>query len=361
MKLAKRLSGKAKSVCALCAAIFLTQSAAIFAQQKITLKIASVAPTRSPWDVEQRKLAQTWAQVTDGTVNVQFFDAAVQGGEGGVIQKMRSVRPGQKPPLDGAVFTNIGVYDLAPESKIFTLCVPFMFRNQEEVTLIFNAFNSEMKKAVQDKGYVLLGWLNMGWAYFLTKERATTIEKLKSLRTVLGGLDAPELSAAFRDVGFRVENMAADKVSQSAKTAGGIESFFAVPLLAYAMRMFESLPYLVKEPLCPIFAALVINEKTWNEIPANYRTKMLAEVHKLELQFVGIQQETDKKYIDQMQKEGGQIVTLPAAERDRWERVFAQDAERVAGPKGSPIDKDFYTRVQTMLNEYRRTHDSKRM
>ena len=65
-------------VCLLAAGII---AAAVLPAQRVTLKIASVAPSRSPWDIEQKKLAEEWARITDGRVTITFYDANAQGGE----------------------------------------------------------------------------------------------------------------------------------------------------------------------------------------------------------------------------------------------------------------------------------------
>ena len=145
------------------------------AAQKQTIKIASAAPPRSPWDIEQKKLGQEWAKISGNQLSVQFFYTGALGGENSVIQKLRAVRPGQKAPLDGAVFTNVGLYGLAPESRILTLCVPFMFRNQDEVNYIFEKYSVDLKKSIKAKGYEVLGWFPSGWIYFSTKERTESL------------------------------------------------------------------------------------------------------------------------------------------------------------------------------------------
>jgi len=48
---------------------------------------------------------------------------------------MRPLRPGQAAPLDGAIFTNIGAYELAPESNILTLAMPFYLRTKRKLIL----------------------------------------------------------------------------------------------------------------------------------------------------------------------------------------------------------------------------------
>jgi len=78
--------------------LVLALAGSLHAQAKITLKIASVAPSRSPWDIEQRALAQEWSEITKGQVSVLFYDSGSLGGEKAVIQKFRSDLPNSHPP-----------------------------------------------------------------------------------------------------------------------------------------------------------------------------------------------------------------------------------------------------------------------
>ena len=73
--------------------------------QVINIKIANIAPERSPWDIELKKMAQEWNKITNGKVRLTFINAVTLGDETGVIKKITSVRPGQKSPLQGGVFS----------------------------------------------------------------------------------------------------------------------------------------------------------------------------------------------------------------------------------------------------------------
>jgi TRAP-type C4-dicarboxylate transport system substrate-binding protein len=89
-------------------------SGTIFAQ-RVQLKIASMAPARSPWDVEQKALAQEWSKITGGKVSITFYDSLALGGEKAVIQKIRSARPGQKALLDGLSSPPLAFTSLRPK------------------------------------------------------------------------------------------------------------------------------------------------------------------------------------------------------------------------------------------------------
>ena len=69
------------------AAFLMVQGTLLFAEETITLKIATVAPANSPWDVELKKLASEWTKITNETVRIQFQNMTALGGEKAGIQK----------------------------------------------------------------------------------------------------------------------------------------------------------------------------------------------------------------------------------------------------------------------------------
>jgi TRAP-type C4-dicarboxylate transport system substrate-binding protein len=332
--------------------IFLGLSFFAFAQKQ-TIKLSSVAPTRSPWDVEQKKLGQEWAKISGNQISVQFFDTTAMGGESSVIQKLRAVRPGQKAPLDGAIFTNIGIYELAPESKILTLCVPFMFRDQAEVDYIFDKYSGDMRKAIKDKGYEVLGWFSVGWIRFFTKEAAETPAKLKSLRLTMGGSSSSDLTKAFQIAGFKTENIATEKIAQSIKMPGGLQGLYNVPMFVYATKYYESLKYVLDAPICPVFSVFVISNSVWDTIPASYKPQLIKEVEKSQSLFAKMQIETDEHYLDLMEKAGLTRIRLTDSQRALWERELAGDAQRMAANGSTVIDQTFLNQITAALTEYR--------
>jgi len=50
-------------------------AAICFAQTPIIVKVASVAPSRSPWEIEQKNLSLEWSKITNGKYsNVKYND-----------------------------------------------------------------------------------------------------------------------------------------------------------------------------------------------------------------------------------------------------------------------------------------------
>ena len=100
--------------------LLLVSAAALGAEDKIVLKIATVAPSRSAWDIELKKVAEEWNRITNGLVTVKIYNMSTLGGEKAGIQKLKAARPGQQAPLDGAIFTTIGLHELVPDAYACT-------------------------------------------------------------------------------------------------------------------------------------------------------------------------------------------------------------------------------------------------
>lgn len=322
--------------------------------QKINLKIGSVAPDNSPWAIEQKKIAQEWAKSTNGAVNVTFMTATALGGEAGVIQKMRVARPGQKAPLDGGIFTNIGIYALAPETNILTLCIPFMFRDQEELSLVLKESQNEINAAIEEQGFVLLGWFNVGWAYFFTKEEVRTPTQLKNVSLSVGGITSPELGRAFQHAGYKTDDVPNEKILSSLKSNSGCGGLYTIPMYAYAAQYSKHASYVLGMPICPVMSGFVVNKNVWASIPDNYKEVIMANIREAEKKFIEIQQENDNNYLTKIKAEGGTVVELTQAEKDVFQQDLYNDAIKMGESKETTvINFDFFKRIDAILQKHR--------
>jgi TRAP-type transport system periplasmic protein len=327
---------------------------ALFAQQKITIKVASIAPSRSPWDVEQRKLAEEWSRITGGLVNMQFYDTSALGGEMAVIQKLRAVRPGQKSPLDGAIFTNIGIYDLAPETEIFTLSLPFLFNDADELNATLKVYGPQMANAVESKGYKILAWFNVGWVTFFTKDKAISVSELKKVKMCAGGLDCPALNNAFKDAGYSIDEVPGDKMLTSLQSkAGGLTGFYSIPMYAYATQYSKHVNYALDLRACPVMTALVVSSKVWDSIPDKYKPEMMEAVVKAQNVFALTERKQNDEYMTLMEKEGINRIKLTEAEFQKMKADFLADVPKMYARPGSAINQKFYKQIDELLTKYR--------
>jgi len=342
------MKSKKMSICVL----MILAAAAAFSQN-VRIKVASIVPSRSNWDIEQHNMAQNFSRITNGAVTLQFMGATAMGGEDGVIQKLNAVRPGQIPPINGAIFTSLGLSELAPESSTLTLCVPFMFRNQGEVNAVLKEFSADMQKPVMDKGYEVLGWFCVGWAYFYTKKPARTPEALKTQRLCVGSFTAPALTNAFKAAGFLTIDVPAEKLLQSMKSPSGVEGLYTLPMYAYAAQYTKNLPYILDVPLCPILAAFIVSKDTWAKVPDKFKEPLIQTVQDSGRKFENDLVKSDADYLDRSEKAGATLVKLTPAEYAVFEKSFREDSKKMYEAKDPVVNKDLYDRITVFLKKQR--------
>lgn len=335
------------------AAVLLAASLAGTVSAKTIIKVASVAPARSSWDVDQRTISADWARITGGEVELQFMNSDSMGGEGGVIKKLNSVRPGQKPPIGGAVFTSLGVDSFCPESHIMTLCVPLMFRNQDEVNAVLDEFTPEMQKPLEAKGYIVLGFFNIGWCYFFTKNPVHTPSDLKKQRLTVGGNTSPLLANAFKAAGYLTLDVPTDKLLQSMKTPGGVEGVFTIPMYGYAAQYYKTLTNILDVPLCPVMVTFLLSKAEWDAIPDKFKPDLMASIKKAENKFIEAQQKNDVEYKKRCENGGATVFTPNDAQLKVWNDEFTVAARYMYDSKTPVADKDLYGRIAAFLNKFR--------
>jgi len=340
-----------KVVCVLLAGLVLCGSAV--AQKKVHLKIASMAPSRSPWDIEQRALAQEWSEITNGQVSITFYDTLSLGGEKSVIQRIRSTRPGRRAVLDGAIFSTIGLNELAPEANVYTLSMPFLIQNQTELDTVLNRFDYELKSAFRKSGFEVIAWTNVGWFSFYTKDRFSNLEELKTIQIASAGLDSPVLGDSFRAAGFSIEDMPADRVLQSLTSSSGVRGFFGVHLYAYVTGLSKQITYSLDAKLCPVIAGLVLSNEAWSMIPDQHKPAMMAAVERMRKRLSESLEASDQRYIDNMKKEGVTFITPTLAELVQWDKSFSADIEKINRSVPGALDMPFYRKIQDTLGKGR--------
>src|SRR3954468_12784004 len=92
------------------------------------LRLATLAPSGSPWMEVLDKAADEIKQKTAGRVTMKYFEGGQQGDERDFVRK---IKLGQ---LDGAAVTSIGLAMI--DESIRVLEVPMLFQSAEEVDYV---------------------------------------------------------------------------------------------------------------------------------------------------------------------------------------------------------------------------------
>jgi len=138
---------------ALCAA-FLVTGTASEAEAKTTLKLATLAPPRSPWG----KVFKAWAKAVDtkskGEVEVVWLWNGTAGPERAVVGKIKS---GQ---LSGAAITAVGLADI--HKPILALQMPGAFNTWADLDKARDKLKGDFESQMKNSGFFVSGWGDVG-------------------------------------------------------------------------------------------------------------------------------------------------------------------------------------------------------
>ena len=141
---------------------------------KTTLKIATLAPENSAWEKVFNRYEKEVEVASNGSIDLKVYNGGVQGDEEVVVRKMKS---GQ---LDGAAVTAVGLSKIVPNALVLQL--PGLFNSYKELDYVRKKMNDDLAAEFDKKGYVFLGWGDVGFAYIFSN---TPVEKPEDLKNCL--------------------------------------------------------------------------------------------------------------------------------------------------------------------------------
>lgn len=307
-----------------------------------TLKFATLAPPGSTW----MNLLEDWGSAvkerSNGRLEFKFYPGGVQGDEPDVLKKIRF---GQ---LHGGAFTGYGIGQMYSPARVLEL--PFLFENYAEIDHVRSRLMPEFETGFQERGYRLLGWMEVGFVYFFSQQPVNNLDELKQRRIWLWQGDALG-EAMFRAGDLAPVPLSITDVFTSLST-GLIDTVYCTPLASIALQWFTKTQYVADLPLTNGIGALVVSNKFFATLPPDLQ-KLLAETgHATGEKLIAATRIDNEKSLDVLKQEGLKFV-MPPEQIDRQELLRMRDAAAAELTASGYIPKELYERTWDYLTKYR--------
>ncbi|MAD43703.1 MAG: C4-dicarboxylate ABC transporter [Oceanospirillaceae bacterium] len=240
----------------LTAAVLALSLLAPVSQAATTLKIATLAPDGTNWMKQMRKAAATIKQETEGRVKVKYFPGGVQGSDKSVLRKMRINQ------LQGGMMSIGALASASNMTQLYSL--PFTFRNVEEVNAVRDEFDPYIKDALADKGYVVLGLSEGGFAYLMSDSPLKTSVDVQNKKVWVPEGDRIS-QTIFENGGVQPVSLPVSDVYTSLQT-GLIDTVAVNPSTSIALQWHTKVSYATDYPLVFLFGMLVVSDKAFNRM-----------------------------------------------------------------------------------------------
>lgn len=291
------------------------------AKKRIIIKMATLAPEGTDWHGMLVEMGQKWTKATDGNVILRIYPSGVVGDERDMIRKMRI---GQ---IQAAAITTEGLSELNPDVNSFI--IPLLFDGYDDVDYLRSQIGDELKQGIENNGFQLLYWADVGWAYWFSKGPIRTPADLKSKKifTWAGDYQAANL---WKKGGFTPVPLASIDVLSGLQT-GLIDAVGTNPLVALSMQWFGIANQMTYIKWGLLTAGMVVDNATWNKIPVEYREVMFEIARETGIRHQQFNRFKDDEAIAVMKKHGLVVHNLTQSEKDQWKDLIVQWYPEIRG------------------------------
>jgi TRAP-type transport system periplasmic protein len=295
----------------------LLSHASLFAAEQI--KLAVLVPEGTTWGNSLKKLSKEVETITGGEVAFKVYYGGVSGDEPDVLRK---IRIGQ---LQGGIFTGKTLGDIHGDVRVME--IPFTFySNQKKASDALVALTPKFNQALKSKGFVNLGFYEVGQVYVVSTKKVSSMNELKGLK--IWSWEGDELvKAMIESLGLVSVPLALPDVLSSLST-GIINAAYAPPLGILALQWHTKVKYLIDFPTAFSIGALLVSDKAWSKIKPEHQSKIISLSEKFVKEANAKSIEESAAALDQLKKSGIEFVSFPEA-----------DQKEAASVRGSVINK----------------------
>lgn len=225
---------------------------------------------------------------------------------------------------------------------------PFLFRDYEEVDYVLPKITDGLEKILEKKGYVLLGWSEIGFLYMMSRKPMASLEAVQGAKVWMPEGDSLSL-AVFQKAGVSPVPLGISDVLLALQT-GMVDVIYSTPFGAVALQWFTKVRYITRVPLSYAMGAIVMTRKAFENIPENHR-ETFQEVLRESITPINAQTRKDNnEAFEVMAQEGIQFVELPPQELARFQKITHEAMEAITG---EVFSRAIFDKMEQHLAEFR--------
>jgi TRAP-type transport system periplasmic protein len=309
----------------------------------LTIKLGTLAPVGSPWEVGLRRVAAEWDRLSGGSVTLRIYAGGVAGDEPDMVRKMRI------GTLNAAGITVSGLQGIFNGFK--TLSYPLLIRNNGELTYVLDKMEPYFEQELEKRGFRAVMWSPGGWTYLFTRRPVVYPQDLKSQKLWVWSADPDEIQA-YQRAGFQTVTLAITDLMTSLQS-GMVDALVTSPLLAASNQWFGVLGNMSTLKLGPLWGAVVVSERTWSGVPADLQPKLIEAAQRIADTLGPALAKADDQAIEIMKKYGLKINQVTPKAEAEWAALLDRTFPALIG---KTYDKESFDLATQYLNEYLAAH-----
>ena len=315
----------------------------LWAQRKITIKLASFVPENTDWGRALSQMAGEWARITNGEVEVIVYHNGTAGSEAEVLRKLNINQ------IQAAVFTSVGLRTVMPE--LMTVSYPLLIRDDAELNEVLLKIKPELDAKIAENGLITLAWAKAGWVKIFSRNPVFVPNDLRRQKLGADEHDQQMLDA-FRTMGFQMVPVKMNiEHIQASLGSGSLDALIWSPVDFAANQYFGTLKNMSSVNLSPFMGGLLMSQTAWRRIPEKYRPELLAYAKRIEAITEGSINKLEADAVSVMVRYGLKVSEPNPAQIREWYSEVARYENNLVG---DIFDRALYNRIKKIVEEYRK-------
>ncbi len=324
----------------LAAAALAAPAATATAQGPVRLRLGTMAPQGTSYHRILQEMGERWRTATSGQVQLTVY-AGTMGSEAELVRRMRL---GQ---LQVGTLTVIGLEEIDPQVTALSV-MPMMFRSAEEAAYVRTRLQPQLEQRLLERGFVVLFWADAGWVQYFTRSAAVRPEEFRRLKMFVTASSTEQVDL-MRAEGWNPVPLEWSDALTALQT-GMVDAIPTIPYYALAAQFYTVASHMLRLDWAPLVGATVVNRRTWEALPAESRTAMLAAARDASQRFQARAQLENDSAITAMQRRGLTVHEFNAAAATEWRTMVERLYPRI---RGALVPADIFDQVVRLLAEYR--------
>lgn len=314
-------------------------AALIFSNETQVIKLGTLAPEGSIWHEVLRNMAEEWLDVSDGAIQTRIYPGGVAGDDSDMVRKMRINQ------LQAAALTGEGLANIALELGIFQ--IPMLIRTNEELDYVRDHLSGKLEKLVEEKGFKILYWSEVGWVYLFSREPVRQPSDLKPLKIWVW---AGEMvwAESLKNLGYQPVALPATEI-HAGLTSGLIDTVSMAPVAALTYQYFGIVDNMMAMKWAPLIAAVVITKSSWNKIPPELQPKIREAAIKAGKKAQHKIRTLEKSAIETMVEHGLKVNEITQEQEKAWRSEIVKTYPKLIGEL---VPEYIFEEAEAALEEY---------
>jgi TRAP-type C4-dicarboxylate transport system substrate-binding protein len=327
---------------AVAAAVLLTTVLLVTpAEAQIKVKMATLVPEGTSWATIIKEAAEKWKKISNGRVTMNIYWGGVSGDDPDVVRKMRL------GTLHAGLLTSVGLAEI--DKSVYALGVPMMYASYDEVYGVLEKMRPNLEAGIENKGFIVLNWLDGGWIHYFTQKPVATPDDLKKLKLFAWENDTDSIDI-LKSMGFNPQPMPSAEIATALQT-GRINAVPLSPQVAVITQYYTYAKNMTDLNLELLVGATVIDKRTWNKISTELHAPLLQVMQETGKKLRDEIRKSGERDVDEMKKRGLNVVPIDAKTREVWvkaaESAYPKLRDRIVGAEA-------FDEAMKYRNEYRK-------